>query len=533
LKLSAYSERLDCLLVVPPFWDPLCVPLGPAALNAYVKEHGYTCDIFDFNTVPEIFALQNMYFRELERQFPRWKNLSVDRNGTEIFALHQILYLRARGSCRYVDMCREILGVGSWSGIEFNFRPERFDFIFATLFNRVRSLLGELLDARNPRVLGISLYNSTWPSTCYIAQIARCLQSDVKIVVGGPGPVMGISSRREDVAHFLVSTPQIDHYVLGEGEDALLQILREPVLDERIITSGASASIVSSEKILSLHDLPDPDYGSLDIDSYLHLSISSARGCPYECSFCAETVFWRGFRSIKRSTLLSRVDLLAKRYGRGSFYICDSLSNQSIGPLTEACLKEGRNYMFDCYLRADKSCASANAANRWREGGLKRARLGLESASQRILNEMVKHTDVEQMQQALASLSSAGVRTSTLWIVGYPGETEQEFAESIRFIKENKNSIYQADAWTFQYSPAGLAGSASLDQRGVVPRFSCDLDAILGVQFYSLAGDMTTEERIDRLERFVVRMGELGVPNPYSLLQMRVAEQRWSAMGRT
>lgn len=524
--------QLDCLLVVPPFWDPVCVPLGPASLNAFVKCHGFRSDIFDINTVPEIYRLQREYFCELTTQFPRWSHLSVERNATEILSLHQLLFLRGRGDSNYREMCRQILDVTESIYNDSTCDLSRFDQIFKILFSRVESVIRSLVDSRRPQVLGISLYNSTWPSTCLIAEVARRMSPDIRIVVGGPGPIMGISSRPQEVSHFLEANPAIDYYALGEGEDALLRILENPALPRGIVQGGLSSTSATGGKGLSLHDLPDPDYGTLDIDSYLNLSIATARGCPYECSFCAETVFWRGFRSVRRSTLLPRFDALSEKYGRRSFYICDSLSNQAIGPLADACISEHRRYDIDCYLRADSSCGEPKAAEKWRAGGLRRARLGLESASQRILDAMVKQTDVAKMGRALVSLASAGVRTSTLWIIGYPGETEAEFNETLRFLKENDTEVYQADAWIFQYAPEGLAGSSSLDSAGTRPRFAPELDKAFGIQFLALSNDLTAEERFDRLERFGRRMTELGIPNPYSLKQLRTAEIRWAELGR-
>jgi hypothetical protein len=525
------AAELDCLLLIPPFWDPVCVPLGPAALNAYVKERGFASDIFDFNTVPDIYRLQRKYFDELMRQFDCWRLLNVDRNGTELLALHQLLYLNARHHCSYQDMCAQILDVTETLGCGICFEEDAFDDIFRMLFARVESVLRMLLASRRPHVLGISLYNSTWPSTCLVAALAKRADPNIRIVVGGPGPFMGISSAPDEVSHFLAANPAIDYYVLGEGEEALLQILEERDLPGGIRGGARLPKADAGRSLARIHDLPSPDYGSLDVNDYLHLSISTARGCPYECSFCAETVFWQGFRSVKRSSLLARFDTVANRYGRTSFYICDSLSNQAIGPLTDACIREGRQYEFDCYLRADTSCGEPHTAKKWRDGGLKRARLGLESASQRILDEMVKKTDVGRMERALSALASAGVRTSTLWIIGYPGETEAEFAETLNFLAENRSSVYQADAWIFQYSPVGLAGSQSFNKQGTRPRFTSELDQAFGVQFRSLSKDLTAGERFDRLGRFVRRMGELGIPNPYSLLQLRAAERRWAELG--
>ena len=220
---------------------------------------------------------------------------------------------------------------------------------------------------------------------------------------------------------------------------------------------------------------------------------------------------------------------LEKKYKRSSFYICDSLSNHIITPLTKLIHENKKDYHLDCYLRADKICTDEKRTKVWREGGLYRARLGLESASQRILDDMVKMTTPEKMEGSLAALSKHGILTSTLWIVGYPGETESEFESSLSFLERNHKNIYQADAWVFQYSPTGLAGSDEFEKKSnSKPRFSDEINKILAVSPYGLDDGLKTAEKFDRLERFTNKMKELKIPNPYSMVDTIKAQKRFT-----
>ena len=157
----------------------------------------------------------------------------------------------------------------------------------------------------------------------------------------------------------------------------------------------------------------------------------------------------------------------------------------------------------------------------------------MESASQRILDAMVKKTTPEQMERSLELLAGAGVITSTLWIVCYPVETEVEFEETVRFIRINRDRIYQADAWLFQYHPAGLAHSGEIEvERGSRARYSDHIDSVLAVAPYVVDHDLSPAERLDRLERFVRVTQELEIPNSYSVYEWVAAEGRWGSLGR-
>ena len=278
--------------------------------------------------------------------------------------------------------------------------------------------------------------------------------------------------------------------------------------------------------------MPDPDYGDLDTSRYLQLSISSSRGCPFECSFCAETIFWEGFRRREASATSRQMLRLAERYGRSSFYLCDSLANPVIQGLSKALIESGHRLLFDAYLRADKSCTDPQRTALWHDAGLFRARLGMESASQRILDDMVKMTTPEIMSRAVTALAEGGVRTSTLWIVGSTAETESEFEDTLAYIREHRERIYEADAWLFQYHSKGLAGSNRMEQdTGSKSRFSAALTEVLGIDARVIDDGVSAGERFDRLERFVSAMEANGIPNPYSMSAWRNADQRWADLG--
>lgn len=522
------------LLIVPPFWDPVCVPLGVSSLKAYAATSGHQVELFDFNTVPEVFAAQRAYFEEGKRQFPVWHKWNIERNGTEMLALHQIIYLYARKHARYPEMVAEVLNMNGQRMEEFMDALDisRFDEIFRALYTRVAAIIEKLLSEIQPDLVGCSLFNSTWPASLFLLRRVKTLMPQVRTVIGGPGPIMGITARREEVQSFFDAHDFIDYFVIGEGEQLFLQILDQPEMPRGILEPRGLSLDALKREAPQMKDMPPPDYGNLPVNKYLQLSIASSRGCPFECSFCAETVFWKGFRVLDKSLMYERLEELARRYGRTSFYICDSLSNQIISPLTERVAASGRPYTLDCYLRADVMCTDEQRTRRWREGGLFRARLGMESASQRVLDSMVKMTNPDNMAKSLRALAGQGIMTSTLWIVCYPGETEAEFEMTLDFIRRNRAHIYQSDAWLFQYHPEGLAHAKEIDaERGSRRRFSSDLNKLFALTPYVVDGDLSPAERFDRLERFVAEMGRLQIPNPYSLYEWLAAESRWSQLG--
>ena len=525
----------NALLIVPPFWDPVCVPLGVSSLKSFAEARGHRVTLFDFNTVSGVFSLQRDYFKEGKRQFPYWENWNIERNGTEALSFHQMLYLRGRANENYREMIGEVLNFDERDGGRFfdDLKIETFDLLFERLYFRIDSILEVLLAQTNPDIVGCSVFNSTWPAALHILRKVKSLSTSTRTVVGGPGPLMGITSRPEEVQSIFDSNEYIDYWVIGEGEESFVQILDTPELPRQILDpqSAKSARLLQLEA-KHMNEFLLPDYGELDVNRYLQLSIASSRGCPFKCSFCAETIFWKGFRSASPSRLAQTMKALASKYGRHSFYLCDSLSNYIIDDLSTELLASGEHFALDCYLRADKTCTDPARIRHWHNAGLTRARLGLETASQRLLNDMAKNTTVATMEESLRGLADSEVVTSTLWILGYPGEKESEFSETLSFIARNKQYIYQADAWLFQYHPYGLARSGDLESTyGSRPRFTSDLNRLINLEPRAVCGNLSSEERFDRLTRFVLAMRQEGVPNPYRVVDWLSADSRWGNLG--
>ena len=526
--------NIRTLLIMPHFWDPICVPLGISALKAYGDRAGHAVHLFDFNTVRDVFAAQRAYFEEGKRQFPYWKKWGIERNGTQTFAYHQMVYLHARTRPNYRELVAEVLNVNQRPLGEFldDLDASRFDAIFSRLYTRVGAIFEKVLAETKPEVVGCTLLNSTVPGTLFLLKRVKELLPGARTVVGGPGPMMGLSSNENEVRAFFDRHDFLDYYVVGEGEKSFVQILDNPDLPRGVINPDKGLAIVEIKRnAQKIDDLPLPDYGTLNVAKYLQLSIASSRGCPFECSFCSETVYWKGFRAIDRSLIFGQLDALGTRYNRTSFFLCDSLANQVIGSLTAEIAASGKPYKIDCYLRADRICTDESRTKEWRAGGLFRARLGMESASQRILDAMVKKTNPENMAKSLHALASQGIMTTTLWIAGYPGETEQEFDSTLAFIRENRRNIFQADIQIFQYHPEGLAHSDTIAaQNDWGYRYSTDLNEVFALKPSQVGSNITEAERYHRLERFVDEMSRLQIPNPYGVFEWVAAENRWKAL---
>ena len=70
------------------------------------------------------------------------------------------------------------------------------------------------------------------------------------------------------------------------------------------------------------------------------------------------------------------------------------------------------------------------------EAGCERIQLGVESASQQILDQIKKHITPEQTRNAFKLAKKQGISTLGYFMIGFPGESREQAEETVRFAFE-------------------------------------------------------------------------------------------------
>jgi hypothetical protein len=76
---------------------------------------------------------------------------------------------------------------------------------------------------------------------------------------------------------------------------------------------------------------------------------------------------------------------------------------------------------------------------------------GIESGSQRVLDLMKKGFRIKDAQEVIRDTSDAGIAVVANFMFGFPGETDEDFEETLNFIFENKKrftSLNPSPAYT-------------------------------------------------------------------------------------
>ena len=100
-----------------------------------------------------------------------------------------------------------------------------------------------------------------------------------------------------------------------------------------------------------------------------------------------------------------------------------------------------------CSARAD---ISPNTLKMMKKAGCEMISFGVESGSEKILRAVKKKMNLDTIRETFKVCRKIGIRTKTTWIIGVPGEDEDDFKRTIKFACEiNPNYIWVSMFYPF------------------------------------------------------------------------------------
>ncbi len=383
------ERNTDLMLILLPEWSANFPPFNLARLSAVAKQAGYNSQILDINV----------------QCFRKWVN-----------------ELRPN---KLVDF--EMWNSGSsWRWVDENYYRYIHPLFESIFIDNLQKII-----EYNPTAVGFTMYQFNEEPVKWMIQYLKKHLPNIKIIVGGSNVQHG----------WFKMQPYYDYVVNGEGEEAILKILDE--IENNIVRSEPMYITQPSEQRINLNNLPMPDYDSIDFNAYEipNGALSElSRGCTAKCTFCEETHFWK-YRQRQAIDALKEIEWLYYHKGTDIIWFIDSLVNGNLKELrafAKGVIAKGLKIKWTGYARcdgrmdleymqdlADSGCVSLN--------------YGCESGSQKILNDIDKGVTVAEMEQNFRDGKAVGISAATNWIVGFPTETYQDFADTMTFLWRNRN----------------------------------------------------------------------------------------------
>jgi anaerobic magnesium-protoporphyrin IX monomethyl ester cyclase len=302
-----------------------------------------------------------------------------------------------------------------------------------------------LLERERPPVVGIYANLITRGSVVRMARLCQELGSIA--VVGGPEPA---NYPEEYLAR------GADIVVVGEGERTLEELLphlarcgpKDMEHIRGIVYRREDGSLVRTQPrpfISDLDGLPFPDRAAIDVAAYArvwrerhgHTSISliTARGCPYTCTWCSHAVFGSSHRRRSPRNVADEVGLILESYHPDILWYADdvfTMSPQWLSSYAQELAHRGIRIPFETISREDR--LDENAIRTLAEMGCFRLWLGAESGSQRLLDRMERRTDAPRVPEVVRLLQAHGIEAGLFIMLGYEGEEMVDLQATVRML---------------------------------------------------------------------------------------------------
>ncbi len=320
----------------------------------------------------------------------------------------------------------------------------------------------QIVENNSPDVVGITCNTGIRHESFRLAKLVKAISPNSLIVMGGPHA----SALPELI---LRHYGEVDVVVRGEGEETFLDLLRKyespgsgnGLRSVRGLSYRDGGRIIHTQdrdSIKDLDTLPFPAWRFFDLDEYnknknvekfdvrAFLNVKAApmitsRGCPYLCTFCYSDFWGKRYRARSAASVASEMEYLNSSYGVEYIRFFDDDFIFSRKRATEICqeiIRRGldKRIVWRCEARVDH--ADEELFRRLRAAGCHMLEFGIESGSQKILDNLKKGITVQQIRDAFRLAHKAGVETKALLMLGNPGETVGTIKETIRLLREIK-----------------------------------------------------------------------------------------------
>jgi hypothetical protein len=499
--------------------------MGISCLKRYLNKYDYEIKNYDLNADPQFIEIHDKYFNYLKTIVPIEKHGNIHTNNKDIIMQHTLAFINKATSKKYYELLNELFCKTFYSNIEISYLKVLDGFI-SEYFLQLETKLKEIIKSYNPNIFGLSVFDSNLGSSLFALKIAKEISPETITFLGGGVFSNNLHPESENfkkvmgkMGHF------IDKIVVGEGELLFHKIISEELDSKKKVYSIKDIK----NETLNLNEFSIPDFTDFELDKYTQLAHFTSRSCPFHCAFCSETVQWGKYRKKHSSQIVKELIELSNKHEFSLFFLCDSLLDPIITDLSKEFVSQDKDIYWDGYLRISDMAANTQNSLLWRSGGFYRARIGTESGSEKVLKQMNKNIKPEQISNTIKSLASAGIKTTTYWIAGFPDETEEDFQETLDMVRELKDDIYSAECHAYEHYLNGQADTEKWKNR-VEPRFSNELENLIMLQSWDLNISPSHEETLSRLNRFLKCCEESGIPNPYNYAELHEADERWSKL---
>jgi radical SAM superfamily enzyme YgiQ (UPF0313 family) len=305
----------------------------------------------------------------------------------------------------------------------------------------------ETLRSFRPEAVGIAIWTTFVASAFVTAQLCKEYDGGIPVIAGGPHCTI----RADEVMRVCAD---IDFLVRGEGEETLSELIESLSNHEagamlahvKGITYRDSGQVIHTCDRELIRDLNALGFPARDLllnkhsyDSEDMGLLMTSRGCPFNCSYCATSIWKRKVRYRSVDNVMAEIKLIRSTYGTRQFTFKDdsfTVNRERVLELCDRLVAERLHINWDCNTRVD--LVDEELLRRMKRAGCNSVKVGIETGSERILKLVNKGITLSQARRAAGLFRSVGIHWTGYFMMGLPSETREDIEQTLKFMKELK-----------------------------------------------------------------------------------------------
>lgn len=308
-----------------------------------------------------------------------------------------------------------------------------------------------------PDILGVSIYYHNFRDVYTLTGKVKKIM-DIPIILGGP-QASGMPEKTLD------EFKDVDAIMRGWGEFSIVQMIDyvvngkgnpDEILGLGIRDNGGYRLAPLATLPKDLDDLPKPNRSLLEQEYKHHIYFNvlsrrknmdilvTSRNCPFACKFCYN-VSGHGHYTHTPERVIEDIRELVDR-GVDAIEIMDELftaRRKRVDRILD--LLEKENFDLEFRIRSRVDHVDQDLLNRLKKAGTRAISFGMESGVDRVLGIMNKKTTAAQNEAACRMAKKAGLIVHSSWVMGHPGETDEERERTFQFIRRIKPTTFNVN----------------------------------------------------------------------------------------
>jgi len=351
-------------------------------------------------------------------------------------------------------------------------------------------------------VIGFScMFSQDWPYARLLVEATRRKFPSALIVAGG--------EHITAVPVFTLDTcPAIDLCVMGEGEEAIVEIVNcyeaggdfGQLKGIALRCDGKTTLAPARARLRDLEAIPRPAWDLVPIDAYLDnglgfgvgrgrtMPVLATRGCPYQCTFCSSPTMWTTrWQARDPVAVVDEIQDYIERYRADNIDFYDLTATMKKDWVITFCKlieERGLKFTFQIPQGTRSEILDGETCGALRRAGCSNLTYAPESGSPTTLKRIKKRVHLDKMRTSIQAAVKAGMIVKTNIVMGFPDETPGEAWETVTFVTRMALlGVHDMSVGLFSPYP-GSELFEDLRKRGRIPELS-------DTYFLSLASSYT------------------------------------------